>query len=277
MDSYLCQRTQVVSIDGKLSRICDIKCGVPQGPVLGPLLFLIFINDLPLVLSEKVHSIGLYADDTSIYDMRSDLETLQSNLQYSLIKLQNWCKQNGMLLNAEKTKIMLITPRQKRIRLHEDLFNLTYNDINLQLTTGDKILGVNVDQNLQWTNHFQYVCKKISSYIWLLSKIHSYLTMIYRSLFYKAYIQPHINYCNIVWGNSSNNNVSQITKLQRRVCKIILGTEYSDLDSARRRLDILSFEQNVLVNKAKIMYKMVHDMVPQYIKDLFSAKSGHGT
>ena len=94
---------------------------------------------------------------------------------------------------------MLITTRQKRIRLHEDLFNLTYKVINLQLTTGDKILGVNVDQNLQWTNHFQYVCKKISSYIWLLSKIHPYLTMEHRSLFYKAYVQPHINYCNIVW------------------------------------------------------------------------------
>ena len=92
MDSYLCQRTQVVSIDGKLSRICDIKCGVSQGYVLGHLLFLIFIDDLALVLSEKVHSIDLYADDTTIYDMQSDLEMLQSNLQYPLIKLQKWCK-----------------------------------------------------------------------------------------------------------------------------------------------------------------------------------------
>ena len=80
---------QVISIDGKFSRICDIKCGVPQWSVLGPLLFLIFINDLPLDLSEKIHSIDLYAYDTTIYDMQSDLETLQSNLQYSLIKLQN--------------------------------------------------------------------------------------------------------------------------------------------------------------------------------------------
>ena len=93
--------------------------------------------------------------------MQSDLETLQSNLQHSLIKLHKQCKQNGMFLNTEKTKIMLITTRQKRIRLHKDLFNLTYNDINLQLTKGDKVLGVNVDQNLQWTNHFQYVCKRL--------------------------------------------------------------------------------------------------------------------
>ena len=77
---------------------------VPQGSVLVPLLFLIFINDLLLVLSEKVHSIDLYADDTTIYDMQSDLETLQSNLQHSLFKLHKWTKQNGMLLNAEKKK-----------------------------------------------------------------------------------------------------------------------------------------------------------------------------
>lgn len=176
-------------------------------------------------------------------------------------------------LTPKKTKVMLITTRQKRLRLHEDLLNLTYNDINLQLTTGDKILGVNVDQNLQWTNHFQYVCKKISSYIWLLSKIKSYLSMEHRSLFYKAYIQPHFNYCNTIWGNSSSYNVSQINKLQKRVCKIILGTEYSDLNNARRRLNILSFDQNVLVNKAKTMYKVVHSLVPQYIRDLFQLRA----
>ena len=76
-----------------------------------------------------------------------------------------------------------------------------------------------------------------------------------------------------MWGNPSNYNVSQITKLQRRVCKIILGTEYSDLYSARRRLDVLAFDQHVLVNKTKIMYKVVHDMVPQYIKNLFQLRA----
>ena len=90
------------------------------------------------------------------------------------------------LTPKKQKKVMLITIRQKRIRLHEHLFNLTYNDINLQLTTWDKILSVTVDQNLQWTNHIQIVCKKISLYIWLLSKIKSYLSMERRSLFYKA-------------------------------------------------------------------------------------------
>ena len=98
------------------------RCGVPQGSVLRPWLFLISINDLPLVLSEKVHSIDLYADDITIYVMQSDLETLQSDLQHSLIKLQKWCKQNDMLLNAEKTKIMLFTTRQKRVYSYMKIF-----------------------------------------------------------------------------------------------------------------------------------------------------------
>ena len=75
-------------------------------------------------------------------------ETLQRNLQHSLVSLQIWCERNGMLLNTDKTKIILITTRQQRIRLDENLFTLTYSDVILQLTTADKILGVNIEQNI---------------------------------------------------------------------------------------------------------------------------------
>ena len=205
--------------------------------------------------------------------MQDDLETLQRNLQHSLLSLQIWCKRNGMLLNTDKTKLMLITTRQKRVRLDENLFTLIYNDVILQLTTGDKILGVNIEQNLLWNNHFQSVSRKVSSYIWLLSKIKSYLNTEHRRLFYNAYIQPHLDYCNTIWGNPSDYNVSKITKLQRRACKVILEAEYTDLESARSRLNILSFDQAVLLNKAKIMYKVVNVIAPQYIRDLFQLRA----
>ena len=117
------------------------------------------------------------------------------------------------------------------------LLSLSYNEIDLQLTTGDKILGVYIGENFQWDNHFKYVCKKVSSYIWLLSKIKSYLTLEHRLIFYNAYILPQFNYCNMIWGNSSNYNVSKITKLQRRACKVILEHEYEDLDSARNAIE----------------------------------------
>ena len=85
------------------------------------------MNGLPLVLSRKVSSADLYADDTTIYDVQTDLGTLGSNLQESLLILQRWCKQNGMVLNTGKTKVMLISTRQKRIRLDTSLLSLSYN------------------------------------------------------------------------------------------------------------------------------------------------------
>ena len=121
MKSYLANRTQVVSFNGKLSNAAEINSGVPQGSLLGRLLFFVFINDLPLMLSDNIYSIDLYADDITIYDMQVDLETLQRNLQQSLLSLQIWCKRKGMQLNTDKTKLMLVTTRQKRVRLDENV------------------------------------------------------------------------------------------------------------------------------------------------------------
>ena len=111
---------------------------------------------------------------------------------------------------------MHITTIQKRIRLDVSLLSLSYNEIDLHISTGDKILGVYIDDNFQWDNHFKYICKTVSSYIWLLSKIKSYLLLEHRSVFYNAYIQPQFDYCIMIWRNSSNYNVSKLTKLQGR-------------------------------------------------------------
>ena len=88
MKLYLANRTQYVSVNGKLSTAAEINCGVLQGSILGPLLFLFFINDLPLMLSDNIYATDLCTDDTTIYDMQDDLETLQRNLQHSLLSLQ---------------------------------------------------------------------------------------------------------------------------------------------------------------------------------------------
>ena len=104
-----------------------------------------------------------------------------------------------MIFNTQKTKVMLLAMRQKRLHIDESIFVLNYSDIDLQITTGDKILGVNTDQ---WNYHFQMVRKKLSSYTWLLSRISSYLSSEYKLMFYKAYMVPHLNYCNVIWGNA---------------------------------------------------------------------------
>ena len=109
---------------------------------------------------------------------------------------------------------MLITTHQRRTVLNTNKLILSLNNEDLNTIDKDKILGVSVDNNLSW--------KKISSYLWLLSRIKEYLNIEQRTQFYKTYIQPHIDYCNLVWGGTSQINIERKFRLQKRACRIIL-------------------------------------------------------
>ena len=178
-----------------------------------------------------------------------------------------------MVLNTLKTKVMLITNRQKRNNLYESALSLKYNDIDIKMTTSDKILGVHVDENLSWNDHYQHVSKKVSSYLWLLSKIKTYLPQEHRLLYYNSYIKPQFDYCSIIWSNSSNFNINKINKLQRRACKLILLNDYNSLNESLEQLNILSFDQGVFLNKAKIMYKIYNNLAPSYLHEMFQMRA----
>ena len=177
--SYLNERTQQVVINNLNSTSGDVVCGVPQGSILGPILFLLFINDLPLSLQ----NVDLYADDTTLYSITSDKSTLETNLQNALNSVHIWCLENGMTINTDKTKLMLIASQQKRNSLIDSDLKITFNDLELKNSDNEKILGVHVDQNFVWNSHFQHVCKKIAPHLWLLTQIRMYLTVQHRLLF----------------------------------------------------------------------------------------------
>ena len=92
-------------------------------------------------------------------------------------------------------------------------------------------------------------------------------------MFYRAYVEPDLNYCNIIWRNSFNFNIERILKLQKRACKIILGNEYKFFENAKLVLNMLSFEQQVSLNKAKTMHKVANNLIPQYVCELFPKRS----
>ena len=148
------------------------------------------VNDLPLYTNNV--STDLYADDTTLYMIGETQDYIEQNLQIALQNLSEWCKLNGMLLNTEKTKAMLITTSQKRLHLHNDILLLTYNNDALNSVENEKVLGVRIDNNLTWSIHINFIAKKISSNLWLLSKLKDYLSTEHRVQFYKTYIQPHI-------------------------------------------------------------------------------------
>ena len=274
-DTYLTNRKQQVSINNCQSDFQQISYGVPQGSILGPLLFLLFINDLPLYTNNVFTD--LYADDTTVYDIQDSMEQIESNLQLALNGLQIWCKSNGMILNSSKTKVMFVTTNQKRKRLNRQNLDLNFQNEPLNMISSDKILGVFVDNNLTWTDHTKYLTKKIASSIWLLSKIKKFLSQDHRVQFYKSYIQPHIDFCNIVWGSSSESNKLKIFRLQKRACKVILDYNVEDSREAMSFLKIMSIYDRIYLRKAKFMFKVFNNLTPSYISENFTRRNNLNT
>ena len=269
--SYLIGRKQKVSISNILSQEERIISGVPQGSILGPLMFLLFINDLPLY-TDNVKT-DLYADDTTLHEDGQSISDIKTKLQIGLNNLQEWCKNNGMVLNTAKTKIMLITTRQKRLHISTEDMTLTYNDETLNNISDDKILGVQVDDHLLFSNHIDKIARKITSNTWLLSRIKDFLNKEHRVQFYKSFIQPHLDYCNIVWGNTSQNNMLRLFRLQKRACKIILDYNVDNIFESMENLKIMTIYERIFFRKAKFMYKVSNSLTPSYISDMFNRRT----
>ena len=114
---------------------------------------------------------------------------------------------------------MLIATSQKRLHLHNDILPLTYSNDDLNPVENEKVLGVCIDNNLTWTIHINFIAKKNSSNLWLLSKLKDYLSTKHRVQSYKTYIQPHIDYCPTIWGGTSQYHLNKIYRLQKELLK----------------------------------------------------------
>ena len=273
--SYLLRRNQKVFVNNVLSESENVICGVPQGSILGPLLFLIFINDLPLNINNVLTD--LYADDTTLYYIDKSEACIEQQLQCALLKLSEWCKENGMLINTTKTKVMLITTPQRRFYLNNYNPQLTYNNEQLSVVACEKILGVFIDNNLTWANHTNAVAKKIISNLWLLSRIKTYLSTHQRVQFYKSYVQPHIDYCNAIWRGTSQRNLERLYRLQKRACKIILDYQYENIADSMEELKILNIYERIYLKRATFMFKISKSLTPEYVNEMFNLRPLNST
>ena len=169
--SYLSNRSQKTYINGSFSTPGYVKCGVPQGSILGPLLFCIFINDLPLHIKNKAEvNLDLFADDSSLSARNKDLQTVQHTLQNSLTDVSSWCKNNKMALNPQKSKSMVVATRQKH-QLCPLTLTLTIGSESIEQVNVHRVLGVLIDDKFSWHDHIDSVLKRVSRNLFLLNKL----------------------------------------------------------------------------------------------------------
>ena len=166
--SYLTGRKQKTLVGGELSDFCTLTCGIPLGSILGPLLFILYINDLPScgVFSKP----RMHADDTTLTSAAEDPDTLQVKMNSDLDKIQTWLKVNKLTLNVKKTKYMLIGSRPI-LDLVSNNFAVKVDNIPRERVTVYKSLGVSVDEDLKWKAHIEEISKKISAGLSVLKRL----------------------------------------------------------------------------------------------------------
>ena len=253
-------------MNGNRSNKKLITSGVPQGSVLGPLLFILYINDLPLQLNKYTKN-TLFADDASIYSMDSKMQNINNSLQDSLNKASIWCNMNSMVIHPDKTKCMIITTRQKRQIAPLNL-SLKIGSTIIKQVKQHKMLGIIIDSDLNWNQQIETLIKRISRSIFLLTKLKKYTSTDNLKLFFYAHIMSHINYASTLYDGCSRDIFKKLNSIHRRAVKHLHYEPGQTTDDKLKLLKILPLESQLEYNKLILMHKICNGRTPTYLNSL---------
>ena len=214
--SYLENSKQFVSVNGVSSEILDVKCGVPQDSVLGPLLFLIFINDLPEV-SKKL-KFYLFADDTNIYFESQNLNVIEKTVNAELRKVNRWLIINKLALSVEKSNFVLF---HSASRVPSITIKIKIGNKRIAEEKYVKFLGVLVDSTLSWKPHVKELTKKLTKITGMFYKLRYFISISQSVMLYNALVFPLLLYGIVVWGNTYPSNLDSLLHIQNKFLKII--------------------------------------------------------
>ena len=268
--SYLSERRMYTKVADSESGMEDILCGVPQGSILGPLLFLIFINDLPH--STKLLT-ALYCDDTTFAHHSNNLETLFSETNEMLASIEDWFDANFLSLHPGKTRFMLFTtPKESKTSTHK-LF-LQGKEVQRVHENGEetsfKLVGVHLDEGLTFKHHIKHVHKKIIGMTAIIKRSRKLLTSRIKKMLFHALVQSHLQYCLSIWGGAADGLLKPLRISQKKAARIacgVRGNKHSE--PCFSNLGALKLEDLYITACAKIAVKHVADIQTEGLQDCF--------
>ena len=213
--SYLNDRSQAVKVNNIVSDFKPINAGVPQGSVLGPILYLIYVNEIPNI-SDKF-STCLFADDTTLIFENSNKYDLFNQCDYGVNLFFSWCCANRLSINISKTNLMLFS----NVLTSTDIADVFINNIKIDYKSSTRFLGVIIDDKLKFNLHIKEISKKISKNVGVLYKLKQYVPQNTLLSVYRSIIECYINYCNIIFGNASDIHLSPLVVSQKKAVRII--------------------------------------------------------
>ena len=267
MCSYLENRQQCVQIGNCQSKFQTVEYGVPQGSVLGPLLFLLYINDISK--SSNILDFHLFADDTSLFHSHTNINELQTSFNNELNKVAEWLTANKLSLNVKKTNVLLFRNKNES---NLDKIELKINNELLEEKVFAKYLGIIFDNKLTWENQINHINTKLTISNAFLVKLRYYVDKKILNNLYNAFVQPHLDYANTAWGNCAQKHLGKIISTQNRIMRMInFKTKRDPTYPLYKSKNILPLKENIMYSKGKFIWKLTHDCQPRSVKDLFSS------
>ena len=258
LESYLSNRLQYCMVNGTKSSKKRITCGVPQGSVLGPLLFLIYINDISLVSNFRIN---LFADDSCLSLSNKSAKKLENDVNLELTNIDHWLRLNKLSLNTDKTSYLIFTNRKITHR-----FEVKVGDVVLKQQTTVKYLGVILDQRMTWAPHIQSLQKRVASAVWALYQLKKVASQRTLRTVYHALIHSKLQYCISSWGAAAPSNLIKLTSLQKRAIRTICRAHYlAHTSGLFKRQKILKLEDLYRLSVAVVVSRYKHGrFVPRY-------------
>ena len=259
--SYLSDRTlrvkcrTVGSTTNQTSDEYSVKYGTPQGSCLGPLIFLIFVNDLHLHLHDA--ECVQFADDTTLLFKHKNIRYLQFCIESELKQILDWFNANKLTLNVSKCSYLLFNAGNKQC----STANLTLNDIGIPKVRFAKLLGTWIDDKLTWDTHVKKLMVKLRCGIGMLQRSQNLLSIKARKLLYYGQIHSNLCYCLSIWGTMIRRKLmTDIARLQCKAIKLIDKT--TTIDKAFHKHRILPFEQLIQLEQCKLGFKLCNNLLP---------------